>query len=145
MKLAAIALLAADGHSGRILSDELVPNDQAIRRVKDMIQSGECPDPRFPTVSVLPVQNLGRGHRFKPTADQVAKAEAAAKKKPAAPSGKVKDLQAALEKSVEHNALLTETNAELKAKVDELNAELEKLTAPPPPPAADNKSGNSPA
>jgi hypothetical protein len=67
MTLALVISLASDRRSGRVLDGTLVPADQAVKKVKQLITDGRAPDPRFPIVAAISAGNILREHRFNPT------------------------------------------------------------------------------
>ncbi len=73
MRLALLIALSADRRTAMVLSDT-VPADQAIKAVKQMIETGEAPDARYPIVAAVALDHVLREHRFKPTAEEIAKA-----------------------------------------------------------------------
>ncbi len=74
MRLALLISLAADRRSGRLHGDDLIPADQAVAKVKQLINGGKPLDPRFPIIAAVTVQSL-REHRFSVSAEAVAKFE----------------------------------------------------------------------
>lgn len=63
MRLAVIISLALDRRSGRVHGTDLLPADEAVTKVKQLITSGKPLDPRFPIVAAVAFSTL-REHRF---------------------------------------------------------------------------------
>lgn len=71
MKFALVLALAPDRQSGRVLGD-LVTADEAVKFVKEAINTGRAPDARFPQLVAIGINDVLRQHRFNPTAEQLA-------------------------------------------------------------------------
>ncbi len=109
MRLATIISLAPDRRSGRVQGGDLLPADEAVTKVKQLITSGKPLDPRFPIVAAVAFSTL-REHRF-----AVDAAELAAWKDGTVREATTDDLAAALK---EAEARLTEAESAAKTAVE---------------------------
>lgn len=84
MRHAVIIALAPDRRSGIILCPDLLPADQAVARVKEIIAAGAVPDARFPIVQAVAVDGSStlREHAFRPSQTELLAAIELAKNRP---------------------------------------------------------------
>lgn len=123
MRLAIILSLALDRRSGRVHGADLLPADEAVTKVKQLITSGKPLDPRFPIVEAVAFSTL-REHRF-----NVDPAELAAWKDGTIREATKDDLAGALEEAERKldaaaaaNAAAAAVNAELLTANEALKA-----------------------
>lgn len=118
MKLAILAGLAPDRRSGQVLSAGLLPADQAIRTVKDCINEGRPPNPRFPILIAVAIGgSVLREARF-----NVDPAELAAWKDGTIREATTDDLAGALEEAERKLDAASAANAELLTANEALKA-----------------------
>lgn len=126
MKLAILAGLAPDRRSGQVLSAGLLPADQAIRTVKDCINEGRPPNPRFPILIAVAIGgSVLREARF-----NVDPAELAAWNDGTIREATTDDLAGALEEAERKLDAAAAANAELLAANEARKAsDADKLAA----------------
>lgn len=115
MRHALLIGLTRDRRSGARVLGPVLPADQAIKTIKELITRNECPDPRFPVVQAISLDSILREQVFRPTSEQIAAFE------PEVPVAAGDDLNAAL---ALNEQLTTDLEAQ-KVQVTELTDKLQ--------------------